>query len=84
MSARVGGKVNATVKSRSKRAGLQFPVGRIHRYLRNGKYANRIGVGGPIYLAAVLEYLTAEVRFPLNNNLLYQYNNPRKYSIRCP
>ena len=25
------------VKSRSSRAGLQFPVGRIHRFLRKGK-----------------------------------------------
>jgi histone H2A len=47
--------------SRSSRAGLQFPVGRIARYLRNGKYAERVGAGAPVYLAAVLEYLAAEV-----------------------
>jgi len=41
--------------------GLQFPVGRIGRYLRNGKYAKRMGAGAPVYLAAVLEYLTAEI-----------------------
>ncbi len=45
----------------SHRAGLQFPVGRISRMLREGKYANRIGVGAPVYLAAVLEYLAAEI-----------------------
>ena len=28
-----GGKVKGKAKSRSSRAGLQFPVGRIHRYL---------------------------------------------------
>lgn len=49
------------VKSRSSRAGLQFPVGRIHRFLRKGNYAERIGGGAPVYLAAVLEYLTAEI-----------------------
>ncbi|EKX39068.1 hypothetical protein GUITHDRAFT_47177, partial [Guillardia theta CCMP2712] len=47
--------------SRSKKAGLQFPVGRVHRYLKSGKYAERIGAGAPVYLAAVLEYLSAEV-----------------------
>lgn len=47
--------------SRSVRAGLQFPVGRIARYLRKGRYAARIGGGAPVYLAAVLEYLTAEI-----------------------
>ena len=47
--------------SRSSKAGLQFPVGRIARYLKKGKYASRVGAGAPVYLAAVLEYLTAEV-----------------------
>ncbi|KAJ3079152.1 Histone H2AX [Quaeritorhiza haematococci] len=48
-------------KSRSSRAGLQFPVGRIHRLLRKGNYAQRVGAGAPVYLAAVLEYLAAEI-----------------------
>ena len=48
-------------KSRSSRAGLQFPVGRIHRLLRKGNYAERVGAGAPVYLAAVMEYLAAEV-----------------------
>jgi histone H2A len=47
--------------SRSVKAGLQFPVGRIGRYLKLGRYAKRIGSGAPVYLAAVLEYLAAEV-----------------------
>ena len=33
-----GGKVKGKAKSRSSRAGLQFPVGRIHRLLRKGLY----------------------------------------------
>ena len=33
-----GGKVKGKAKSRSSRAGLQFPVGRIHRLLRKGNY----------------------------------------------
>ncbi|OAF68515.1 hypothetical protein A3Q56_03664 [Intoshia linei] len=48
-------------KSRSSKAGLQFPVGRIHRHLRKGNFAPRVGAGAPIYLAAVMEYLAAEV-----------------------
>lgn len=48
-------------QSRSKRADLQFPVGRIARLLKKGRYANRVGAGAPVYLAAVLEYLTAEL-----------------------
>nr|XP_013802635.1 PREDICTED: histone H2A.J-like isoform X1 [Apteryx mantelli mantelli] len=56
-----GGKVRAKAKSRSSRAGLQFPVGRVHRLLRKGNYAERVGAGAPVYLAAVLEYLTAEI-----------------------
>merc|ERR1712060_466718 len=50
-----------TRQSRSSRAGLQFPVGRIHRLLRKGRYAERVGAGAPVYTAAVLEYLAAEV-----------------------
>jgi len=48
-------------KSRSSRAGLSFPVGRVHRLLKKGNYAERVGSGAPVYLAAVLEYLTAEI-----------------------
>ncbi|KWU46270.1 histone H2A [Rhodotorula sp. JG-1b] len=51
----------AKAQSRSARAGLQFPVGRIHRLLRRGHYAKRIGAGAPVYVAAVLEYLAAEI-----------------------
>lgn len=56
-----GGKVKGKAKSRSSRAGLQFPVGRIHRLLRKGNYAERVGAGAPVYMAAVMEYLAAEV-----------------------
>ncbi|GAV86975.1 Histone domain-containing protein [Cephalotus follicularis] len=47
--------------SKSVKAGLQFPVGRIARFMKKGRYAQRMGTGAPIYLAAVLEYLAAEV-----------------------
>ena len=53
------GKKSSGGSSRSSKAGLQFPVGRIHRYLKGS--APRIGAGAPVYLAAVLEYLCAEI-----------------------
>merc|ERR1711955_133969 len=56
-----GGKVKGKAKSRSSRAGLQFPVGRIHRLLRKGNHAQRVGAGAPVYMAAVMEYLAAEI-----------------------
>jgi histone H2A len=47
--------------SKSVKAGLQFPVGRIARFMKEGKYCERVGAGAPVYLSAVLEYLAAEV-----------------------
>lgn len=47
--------------TRSVKAGLQFPVGRVARFLKKGRYAERVGSGSPVYLSAVLEYLAAEV-----------------------
>ena len=34
-------------QSRSAKAGLQFPVGRVHRLLKKGNYAQRVGAGAP-------------------------------------
>ena len=82
--AKSGGKASGDSKSqsRSAKAGLQFPVGRVHRLLKRGNYAQRVGAGAPgtplpyfssillefsdalattVYLAAVLEYLAAEI-----------------------
>ena len=47
--------------TKAARAGLQFPVGRIARFLKTNRSAARVGAGAPVYLAAVLEYLAAEV-----------------------
>ena len=55
------GKASGKSTTKSVKAGLQFPVGRIGRYLKLGKYATRLGGGAPVYLAAVLEYLCAEI-----------------------
>ena len=47
--------------SRSDKAGLTFPVGRIERYMRDMRVAARVGAGAPVYMAAVLEYMAAEI-----------------------
>ncbi|KAK3525521.1 hypothetical protein QTP86_033935 [Hemibagrus guttatus] len=60
-NSKTGGKARAKAKTRSSRAGLQFPISRVHRLLRKGNYAERVGAGTPVYLAAMLEYLTAEI-----------------------
>ncbi|XP_035982748.1 histone H2A-like [Fundulus heteroclitus] len=54
------GKARAKAKTCFSRAGLEFPVGRVHRLFSRG---NRIAhnTGAPVYLATVLEYLTAEI-----------------------
>ncbi|CAH2219582.1 histone H2A, sperm-like [Pelobates cultripes] len=54
-------KAAAGKASKSAKAGLQFPVGRVHRLLKKGNYAERIGAAAAVYLAASLEYLCAEV-----------------------
>ncbi|CAE7224165.1 unnamed protein product [Rhizoctonia solani] len=51
-----------SIQSRSQKAGLQFPVGRIHRFLKQRTSHNmRIGAKAAVYTSAILEYLTAEV-----------------------
>ena len=47
--------------TKSSRADLTFPVGRVHRYLKEGRYADRISAGASVYTTAVLEYLVAEI-----------------------
>lgn len=47
--------------SLAKRAGTIFPVGRIRRYLKTCTFQQRIAIGAPIYQAAVMEYLSAEI-----------------------
>ena len=47
--------------SKTKRAGLVMSVPRVKSLLKAGRYAPRIGDTSAVYLAAVLEYLVAEV-----------------------
>jgi len=56
-----GAKIDGKKVSKSSKAGITFPVSRILRMMKKGQYATRIGVGSAVYLASVLEYLTAEI-----------------------
>ncbi|XP_057616571.1 histone H2A-Bbd type 1 [Chionomys nivalis] len=47
--------------SRSARAQLNFSVSRIERFLREGNFSQRLSASAPVFLAGVLEYLTADV-----------------------
>ena len=47
-------KVPAKAKTLSSRAGLQFPVGGVHRLLRKCNYSKWVGAGTPVYLATLL------------------------------
>lgn len=48
-------------KSKSTKADLQFPVGRVIRIMKTRNVANRIGVSAGIAMAAVLEYCVNEL-----------------------
>ncbi|VDP98146.1 unnamed protein product [Trichobilharzia regenti] len=56
-----GGNSRAKAKTRSSRAGLQFPVVHVHYLLRKVNYAGCVDAGAPIYLTSILQYLTAEM-----------------------
>ncbi|CCW69699.1 unnamed protein product [Phytomonas sp. Hart1] len=60
---KTGGKAGRRDKmSRSVRADLRFPVGRVHSRLKEGLFRQqRCGASAAIYCAALLEYLTSEV-----------------------
>ncbi len=45
----------------SAKAGLQFSVPRVNRFMKQGRYADRIGAGAPVYLTSALQYICSEI-----------------------
>ena len=43
------------------KAGTIFPVGRCNTLIRQGRYSDRVGKSAGAFMAAVLEYITAEM-----------------------
>ncbi|XP_037458224.1 histone H2A-beta, sperm-like [Triticum dicoccoides] len=53
--------------SRSSMAGLQFPLGRVTRYLRAGNYAQHVSTSAHVYLAAVISFSLIQTLQPADN-----------------
>ncbi|KAH0473382.1 MAG: hypothetical protein KVP17_005016 [Porospora cf. gigantea B] len=45
----------------STRAGLTFPVARVRKLMRDGKFARRISPSSAVAVAAILEYMVCEL-----------------------
>ena len=43
------------------RANLQFSVSRAAKFMKQGRYADRLGGGAPVYMAATLQYICSEL-----------------------
>jgi histone H2A len=61
----------------SERAGLRFPVGRVGRILKESTKGLPLGVGAAVYLAAVMEYLSAEL-LELSGNAAFADNKKKR------
>jgi histone H2A len=46
--------------SGSKRADTLFPVGRLNRMIKKGRFSERVSSSAGAFMAAVLEYITGE------------------------
>lgn len=83
--AKSGGKASGEAtkgQSRSAKAGLQFPVGRVHRLLKRGNYAQRVGAGAPGMLSTsigsscrVTKRLSQSTLLPFSNISLPRFLN---------
>ncbi|XP_059942780.1 LOW QUALITY PROTEIN: histone H2A-Bbd type 2/3 [Mesoplodon densirostris] len=61
MPGKRGGRGSPGRRSRTPRAELSFSVSHMERLLREGHYAQRLSSSAPVYLVAIIQYLTARV-----------------------
>jgi len=61
MSGRGGKTVQKKKQNKAAKAGLVMPVSRFIRHMRAGNYSKRLSNTSGVYIAAVVEYLVAEV-----------------------
>lgn len=47
--------------SQSVRANTLFPVGRLNRLIKHGRFSERVSSSAGVFMAGLLEYLTAEI-----------------------
>jgi len=73
---KVGKKVKKGGKGTSAKAGLTFPVSRVSKFLRKGRFAPRLGVGASVFTTAVIEYLVAEL-LELSGNCAREHKKTR-------
>ena len=90
-----GGKKRKGAINRSLRAGIIFPVGRMLRFMKHRRYAERVSIGyvritivnvlflcrSSVYMCAVLEYLCAEV-LELSGNAARD-NQKKRFVVFC-
>ena len=69
---RSASKKGGKVRSASTRAGTLFPVGRLNRLLKHGRFASRNSSSAGAFMSGVLEYLTAEI-IELAGNICAQH-----------
>lgn len=63
-------------KGKAAKANIVFSIGRVTRRIRDGLFTDRISSSAPVFLAAVLEYLCAEV-VELAGNAAKEYKKTR-------
>ena len=45
----------------SGKSGLQFPVSRVKRLIKDGRYAARISLTTPVFVAGILESIATDI-----------------------
>ena len=72
-SGKASGDAASKSQSRSAKAGLQFPVGRVHRLLKKVNYAQRVGAGAP---GAFIYYMYSLAMWLITGVILVSHSLP--------